>query len=187
MAIVSVVVLLATCSGCSAAVSPPTIDAPPPPPAPVRQTWPGCLALGAFDDVAGDKAPDGAGSIPDDFAPTAAIVCELTEPDDPDAGSVWTARERRADTIGDLVEYRNLPSRISTVPDQLVCPAMAVSPSWLFLTDADGRWIYPQLPTDPCGFPLGLFDDTPQPYDRIRFTDTVICTVDMAEQPRRCR
>jgi hypothetical protein len=51
---------------------------------------------------------------------------------------------------------------------------MGWAPPWLFLLDDSGTWMSPQVPTDPCGFALGLFSDEGPPFDRLDYSDHVV-------------
>lgn len=152
-------------------------DAPPASPATIHPAWPGCDPLGAFQEPQPTN-PFETGAIPADFAPAAVVLCVIQDRSAADGADEQIVEvERRATAIAPLVTYLALPSRRSTDPD-LSCPAMAWRRPWLFLIDADGRWVTPQLPTDACGFPVGLVDgdNRPLPYDSLPYTDRVIRT-----------
>ncbi len=165
------VLLAAALTGCA---STDLVDAPPATPAAVHQRWTGCDALGAFPRIPDFGVDPDAGSIPAGFVPTRAVVCIVQDAPGGDTSKVADV-ERRSDAIDPLLTYLARPSRISRDRD-LACPAMAVSRLWLFLLDADQRWISPQPPTDPCGFPLGTFETEPEPYQTLPWTDTVVRT-----------
>ena len=82
--------------------------------------------------------------------------------------------ERRATAIEPLLSYLAQPSRRSIRPGGVACPAMAWAPPWLFLLDDSGTWMRAQLPTDPCGFALGLFSDEGLPYERLDYSDRAV-------------
>lgn len=82
--------------------------------------------------------------------------------------------ERRATELQPLLDYLARPSQISTRPDTVACPLVGWNRPWLFLVDDTKRWITPQLPTDPCGFALQLFEDPGPPYENLDYTDRVI-------------
>jgi hypothetical protein len=88
--------------------------------------------------------------------------------------AVQVKLERRADDIAALLTYLARPSETSSHPDSQACPAMGWTPPWLFLRDADGRWIAPAIPHDVCGFPLDQFTDAGPAYTRLRYTDRVV-------------
>lgn len=163
---------LAGCSGVE--------DAPAAPPATIHPAWPGCDPLGAFQDPFASANPFETGGVPAGFVPVAVTLCEVRDAATP--GGTGDAAvsdvERRATAIAPLLTYLARPSRQSTNPDKLACQAMGWQPPWLFLVDADERWIAPRLPTDACGFPLGLFAEQSQqlPYDTLPYTDRVIRT-----------
>lgn len=151
-----------------------TLEAAPAPPAEIRANWPGCAATGAFDDPDQYTGPPGAGSIPDGFVPAAAVLCDRGERTAADGAVLRVGLERRASDITPLLSYLARPSEVSSRPDDLVCPAMAVTPLWLFLTDADGHWVTPTVPTDACGFPLGTFGQPGPALPELRYRDTVV-------------
>ena len=148
-----------------------TLDAAAPPtPAEVHPRWPGCAATGAFDDDRHDSGGrPGRGSVPDGFRPVAAVVCALDRRTDGGGEVVRSERELRADDIAALLTYLARPSQVSSDPQDLVCPAMGVTPLWLFLVDAHGRWITPAAPTDPCGFALDTFREPGPAYEQLDF------------------
>lgn len=146
-------------------------------PATIHPAWPGCDPLGAFQEPQPTN-PFETGAVPAAFEPAAVVLCVVQDR----GGAGGTDEqivdvERRATEITSLLTYLARPSQRSTDPD-LSCPAMAWLRPWLFLVDADGRWVTPQLPTDACGFPVGLFDgeNRPLPYDSLPYTDRVIRT-----------
>lgn len=161
--------VLASLVGCSGIQ-----DAAPAAPAVIDQPWPGCDALGTFGNGTDFVANPGSGRVPAGFQPVAAVHCTVREV--PGGGGSEVADvERRSNSIDPLLAYSARPSQTSTDPG-LACPAVGLARLWLFLLDADGRWISPKLPTDPCGFPLGIFEARPRPYESLSWTDTVIRT-----------
>lgn len=173
MVTVVMIGVLSVLPGCSD-----TAQAPPPPPATVNRHWAGCDLMGAYDRLAPPNDSPGKGGIPADFTPVAAVLCETTDRPGKTAlaDPVLVDLERRAVEIGPLLGYLSRPGRVSTDPDDLVCPAMAWLPPWLFLLDASGRWISPQLPTNECGFALDdVATDAAKPaWSALPFTDKVI-------------
>lgn len=143
-------------------------------PAEIHSSWPGCDATGAFDDPDQLAGPPKPGSIPEDFVPTGAVLCDRGERTSADGAVLQVGLERRAGDIESLLTYLARPSERSSRPDDLVCPAMAVTPAWLFLTDAGGRWVTPAVPTDACGFPFGTFAESGPAFPQLRYRDTVV-------------
>ena len=159
-------------AGCSR-----TVDAPPPAPAVVHPRWTGCDGLGAYRGFEPLNDLPGRGGIPADFTPVAAVLCETAERPgkSAQAAPVTVDLERRATEIAPLLTYLARPSRISTDSEDLVCPAMAWLPPWLFLLDDQGRWLSPQLPTTPCGFPLPeSTSNGVASWDALPYTDKII-------------
>lgn len=160
-----------------------TVTAPPSAPAQIHDHWPGCRALGAFRDPYGAYDLGGRGAVPSGFVPVAAIACTVDSRLGASGQRVQAALERRATDLDDLLTYLARPGRRSTRPARLTCPAMGWNPPWLFLVDDAGRWVFPALPVDPCGFPLGTFDTPPTlPYLSLEFSDTVVCLAARPEQ-----
>ena len=151
-----------------------TVDADPPAPAVLRPGWPGCSAVGAFDDSSRSVGPPGSGSIPPDFQPRVAVLCAFADRTSSAGDPISVRLERRATAIEPLLGYLAQPSRRSTWPDRLACPAMGWAPPWLFLLDDSGTWMSPQVPTDPCGFALGLFSDEGPPFEGLDYSDHVV-------------
>jgi len=164
------VALLVVLTGCSGET-----DAPAPPPAAVHEHWAGCDTTSAFRDAWGPNQTPGVGGIPNAFIPVTAVLCFVGERPGKKAGAAPVAvdLERRATEIQPLLTYLARPSRMSHDPE-LACQAMAWSPPWLFLLDADGRWVHPQVPTDPCGFALDQFTERELPWLSLPYTDTVV-------------
>ena len=87
--------------------------------------------------------------------------------------------ERRATEIDDLIRYLNRPGRRTIRAGEQPCAAINWHPPWLFLTAADGRWIAPQVPVDPCGLPLDMYSETGQlPWMIMAYSDRVVCTTE---------
>lgn len=167
--LVALLVAAAGLAGCAR-----TLEAAPAAPAEIHSSWPGCDAVGAFDDPHQSAGPPDPGSIPDGFAPTRAVLCGRGERTSADGAVLQVGLERRAGDLAPLLTYLARPSEVSSRPDDLVCPAMAVTPAWLFLTDADGRWVTPAIPTDACGFPFGTFAESGPALPELRYRDTVV-------------
>ena len=168
-------VITALLSGCTIELPATTVSLPRPAPAVIHEVWPGCVAHGAFDALYAADQPDlGQGSIPAGFAPVTVIRCAVGDTATPSRLGL----ERRAEDpaeVAALVTYLDLRSQTVLSPDTLACPAMAWFPPWLYLLDADGRWIRPQIPVDACGFARDLWADGGVPYERLSFTDTAVC------------
>ncbi|HEY5821338.1 MAG TPA: hypothetical protein VIT20_05150 [Propionibacteriaceae bacterium] len=162
--------------GCSS-----TVEAAPTRPAEMQQPWPGCEATGAFQETDSFAGPPGQGSIPNAFQATTAVLCQTDDRTNADDELVLVGLERRATDITSLLTYLAQPSRVSTRPDDLVCQTMAVSLPWLFLLDAQGRWVTPALPTDECNFPLGTFDADGPTYGRLAYHDAVVTQLRVTE------
>lgn len=167
--LVALLVAAAGLGGCAR-----TLTAAPAAPAEVHSSWPGCDAVGAFDDPYQSAGPPDPGSIPEGFVPTQAVLCGRGERTSAAGAVLQVGLERRAGDIAPLLSYLARPSEVSSRPDDLVCPAMAVTPAWLFLTDADGRWVTPAIPTDACGFPFGTFTPSGPALPELRYRDTVV-------------
>lgn len=162
-------------TGCAIALPPTNLSLPHPPPAVIHESWPGCFALGAFATFDAADQPDlGRGSVPAEFTPVAAIRCTpgTTEAT---ARLGWERRATDPTEITALTTYLRQRSQTVLSPDTLACPAVAWWPPWLFLLDADGRWIRPQIAVDACGFARDLWADGGVPYERLTFTDTAVC------------
>ena len=61
----------------------------------------------------------------------------------------------------------------STAVDVLEVPGAA-----LMLVDDAGRFVYPEIPVDGCGKPLGWYDRDARPlvWNRLTYTDRVVRT-----------
>lgn len=170
-AAVLLVLGLTALAGCA------TKPAPVPPPAQVHPEWPGCDALGAFESFFPSNDTPGMGRVPDDFRPVSAVWCEVGARPGADiqADPVRLDLERRATDVGPLLDYLQRRGEVETGLRNVACPAMAWSPPWLFLLDADDQWVYPQIPTDVCGFPLrGEGTAEEAPWATLDYRDTVI-------------
>ena len=164
-------------SGCAR-----TSEAVPAAPAEVRPSWPGCAATGAFGDEQTRWAgPEGPGALPADFTPVEALVCATDQRTREDGAVVRVGLERRADDIAPLLAYLARPREVSDRRDELVCPALAVEPVWLFLLDAAGRWVTPRVPTDPCGLPLDTFSEAGPAYRQLDFGAPVVTELRVEE------
>jgi hypothetical protein len=125
----------------------------PGPPA-VSSQWRSCDEAAPPEKVVPDSGGDafalprldGAGG----FVPVAAVICAVVPEKRADGGTDLVAIEERATDIAALVEALRLPDERST---DGVCDLSLVSPPWLALVDAGGRWIRPGVPFDACGKP----------------------------------
>ena len=166
-----------TLGSCSA--TPKAVPAAPSPPARIHAQWTGCQSTGAFSAPDGTESgigsgPADVGSVPADFVATTALVCSVGVRTSAGGDAVQVHLEQRADEIAALLTYLARPSQNSTDPDSQACPAMAWARPYLFLRDADGRWLAPAIPHDVCGFPLDQFTDAGPLYTRLRYTDRVV-------------
>ncbi len=166
----AVALVLALSSACSALAAPRT-------PAPVQASWPGCEALGAFVTDRGQQ-PSGQGGVPSGFTPDRVVLCER-EVRTTAAGEVGVELERSATDVGPLLIYLARPSeRSSNGP----CTADGWLAPWLFLLDADGRYVAPEIPVDGCGKPFGWYDDRDHlAWQRPAYTDRVVREVPVGE------
>lgn len=174
--IVAVLAAATVVAGCAR-----TLEAAPATPAEIHSNWPGCDATGAFENPDQLAGPPDPGSIPADFVPAGAVLCGRGERTSLDGAVLQVGVERRADDIEPLLTYLARPSEQSSQPDDLVCPAMAVTPAWLFLTDAGGRWVTPAVPTDVCGFPFGTFAESGPAFPQLQYRDTVVRRIRVQE------
>lgn len=167
--------VLVLVAGCSIGSDAGEVDAPPTPPARIHPRWPGCDVLGAYKQPQLGLNVAGVGSVPAGFTATSALSCQTVLRTLPSHREVQVDLERRAASIEALLSYLGRPSQRARHPQRLVCAAMGWVPPWLFITDDAGRWIAPRLPTDPCGFPLGTFDDAHRPaYLDLHYRDLVV-------------
>ena len=150
------VLLLSACGG--AWSQQPTLEMDPPPPAEIHAAWPSCRELGAFSSREAEQPDFGRGSIPDDFSATSAVRCVFGETERT-SGDGLERRATEPDELAALERYLSRPSETVAFPGRQACNAMGWYPPWLFLVDADGHWIRPQIPTDVCGFPLDLWSN----------------------------
>ncbi|WP_155293806.1 hypothetical protein [Rhodococcoides fascians] len=91
------------------------------------------------------------GTIPEDFVPATAVMCEGGETVDPD-GTVAYRELRRAGDFSTAMRLLNEPSERELTAD--LCPTYSVAePDQLWLEDAQGRAMQPTLPVGECGLP----------------------------------
>lgn len=132
-----------------------TAFAPPRRPAPVQASWPGCAAVGAFVDDRG-QGPTGVGGVPAGFTPTTEVLCDQGERQTAAGDTVGVDLERTSTEVGPLLTYLAQPSKRTSSG---ACTADGWLPPWLFLVDASGHYVAPQIPVDGCGKPLGWYVD----------------------------
>lgn len=161
-AVAVALVCAAVLSGCGGAR-----DAEPAAPAVVHPDWPGCAAVGGWRVDAGGPPPD-RGSVPVGFDATEVRVCGSDQRVTAAGDLVVVDLERKAAPTPALLSYLNRPSQRSFGGG---CPAMAWTPPWLVLLDASGGWTAPLIPTDACGFGLGIFDEPGPPYVTLRYQE----------------
>jgi hypothetical protein len=139
-------------------------------PAPVQVSWPGCAAVGAFLDDRG-QGPSGVGGVPSGFAPVRVVLCQ--DGHDPDAAGdpAGGGLERTSTEVGPLLTY--LDQR-SERPSEGPCTADGWLAPWLFLVDADDRYVAPAVPVDGCGKPLGWEDRDRLAWLTLPYTDRVV-------------
>ena len=168
-------VLLALALGaCSAPADDPYVPPPlaPRTPAPVSSGWPGCQAVGAFTDPGGGVPPAPWGSVPNGFVPQRAVLCQTTTRDDPAGSSAGTRTVRLERTATDLAPLLTYLARPDEPPVDGACSADAWLPPWLFLVDAQGRYLRPAIPVDGCEKPLGWYEDRDRmPWLTLAYTD----------------
>ena len=92
--------------------------------------------------------------MPSGFAPVTVVLCQ--EGGTPDAaGDPVGGLERTSTEVGPLLTYLDQPSKR---PSDGPCTADGWLAPWLFLLDADDRYVAPAIPVDGCGKPLGWGD-----------------------------
>lgn len=122
---------------------------PPPDPAKVFPAWKGCQAEVPDIDLFESNDRPEQGRVPDNFTPVRAVRCEL---DDARKTEGFGGVVQRAADIDGLLAELARPSEHSEGP--ISCLDWGWQRPWLFLLDADGRWVLPQVPADSCGHPL---------------------------------
>ncbi|QIH99389.1 hypothetical protein BH92_05480 [Rhodococcoides fascians A21d2] len=91
------------------------------------------------------------GTIPDDFVPVAAVMCDGGETVESD-GTVVYRELRRAGDLSTAIRLLNEPSEPSLTVD--LCPTYSIAePEQLWLEDAQGRAMEPSVPVGECGLP----------------------------------
>ena len=145
----------------------------PGPPAPVRDAWPGCIAVGAFvgDQFGGPPATQ-VGTVPSDFAARSAVLCRSDLRPDAQGRLVLVDLEQTSTEIGPLLTYLGRPSER---PTSGACPAIGIGRPWLFLLDGSARYLAPAIPTDACGLPLGWQSES-SAWEVLPYTDQVLRT-----------
>ncbi len=155
-------VCLLTVAGCSEQVAY-SAD-----PAQVRDAWSGCLALASASGPGEQLDLDGKGSVPDDFQPTTVVQCIQDDRRNADRSIDRVIIEQRAAADEPLLDALGLPSLRARRLETVTCPAIGYVDPWLFLMDADGRWMYPEIPREMCGEPREAFT---RAHDALAFHD----------------
>ncbi|MBA8792446.1 hypothetical protein FHX74_000040 [Friedmanniella endophytica] len=184
VALASAAVLLTACATQEA--DGPVIEAPRTADAAVHPHWSGCRAVGFARDRT--DGPPAAGNVPATFRPTTVVWCATSEQLLRHVGTAPNrALERHSRDVRAVLGYLALPSLTFGPGAQAVCPAAGIAPTWLFLLDADGRWVVPKLPTDPCGAPRSRAGGRAAPWTTLSYTDRVLCTFRPSGDGLRCR
>ncbi|MFG3715232.1 hypothetical protein [Micromonospora sp. NPDC047730] len=82
-----------------------------------------------------------------DLTPAAVVICGHEPQRRVDGGEDMVATERRSDDVAALVAALRLPDEPRTDGP---CTSEMPSAPWLAVVDADGRWMRPGIPLDPC-------------------------------------
>ncbi|MDI9894147.1 hypothetical protein QM797_05360 [Rhodococcus sp. IEGM 1381] len=91
------------------------------------------------------------GTIPDDFVPVTAVMCEGGDTVESD-GTVVYRELRRAGDLSTALRLLNEPSERALTVD--LCPTYSIAePEQLWLEDAQGRAMEPSVPIGECGLP----------------------------------
>lgn len=91
------------------------------------------------------------GTIPAEFVPTIAVMCEGGDTVEPD-GTVVYRELRRSGDFSTAIHLLNEPSERALTAD--LCPTYSVAePVQLWLEDAQGRAVEPTVPIGECGLP----------------------------------
>ncbi|MFJ8580917.1 hypothetical protein [Micromonospora sp. NPDC093277] len=85
-----------------------------------------------------------------DFTPDVVVICGQETQRRADGGQDLVATERRGDDVAALVTALRLPDEPRT--DRACTYELWLQP-WLAVVDANGRWMRPEIPRDPCGKP----------------------------------
>lgn len=144
--------------------------------APIQTGWRGCDHAGAFADPETDAVSPPSGGVPSGFAATSVVLC-VTETGVDAAGDVVVLRgvERTSIEVRPLLAYLaqpdERPSGDPCTADGWVIPPMV-------LVDDAARFVYPAIPVDACGKPLGWYDRDLRPlvWDQLAYTDRVVRT-----------
>ncbi|WP_203754815.1 hypothetical protein [Actinoplanes cyaneus] len=113
-----------------------------PPPA-VNERWESCDRV-----VADDQRTT---RLDDSFQATSAVICPrpmiIARPS---ASAVPAGPGRQSSDVAALVAALRLPDE---EPTDGPCTLIMITPPWIALIDAQGRWIHPGVPVDACGKP----------------------------------
>ncbi|MFI1991875.1 hypothetical protein [Actinoplanes sp. NPDC020271] len=121
----SLILLALTLAGCGGG----TGTAAPPP---VNDRWQSCDRV-----ITDDRSTT---RLDDTFRPVSAVICARSP----------TGAGRPSSDIATLVAALRLPDEERTDGP---CTLMLVTPPWIALIDAQGRWIHPGVPVNACGQP----------------------------------
>lgn len=164
--------VLALGAGCSSSPQP----AAPRGAAPIQTGWQGCEHAGAFADPESDAAPPPSGGVPSGFAATSVVLCVAETGVDADGDVVvLRAVERTSTEVRPLLTYLAQPDE-SPSDDPCTADGWVMPP--MVLVDDAGRFVYPEIPVDGCGKPLGWYDRDARPlvWNRLTYTDRVVRT-----------
>jgi hypothetical protein len=163
LTVLLVVLLMLALASCAGSVAVPASNAK------IRESWQGCKALRHTDQWFEQLELDGQGSVPKGFRPTVAVRCVEQEAGQPDASvALMTIEQRAASRLQPLLEALALPSQHRRKFEQVACTSDLWRPPWLFLMDAGGRWIYPEVPLNVCEKPRPEFSAA---YDALSFAE----------------
>lgn len=112
------------------------------------------------------------GTVPDDFVPVKAVVCDAFTHEQvaADKTSVFSEHHHAGD-FTDAIEQLNAPSaRRSLFPSMCGDYSLAVVPD-MWLLDADGRAVFPSFPLHDCGYENTLGQYTIQSMPEVETID----------------
>lgn len=112
----------------------------------------------------------GRGGVPTGFAPATVVLCQTGERQNDRGDTVNVELERTSNDAAPLLSYLATPDE---PPTDGPCPAIAFEPPWLFLLDASGRYVAPQVPLDACGLPAGWSGEH-LAWETLPYTDRVV-------------
>lgn len=110
---------------------------------PVNERWQSCEQV-VTDDQNTTR-------LDDSFQPASAVVCPSRMfAGRPSGGVAPTGPGVQSSDVTGLVAALRLPDEKRT---DRPCTLMMVTPPWIALIDAQGRWIHPGIPMNACGQP----------------------------------